>query len=214
MLEFDIVPEPVEHMVEQGTEEWKELRIGKLTGSTFPDIMRADKPKMKWTQGQLTVLRKVAAEILTGESSDKDFKTVSMEWGNVMEPIARETTQNYLKMDVRECGFFEYSPMVGASPDGIAGDMDLTLELKCPDSQTHLLYYLDPEALWKKYRWQAIGEMFCTGIGSGIIASFDPRMPSEKQLVVVEPPKGYRDDIKRLEDRLSDACVEIARMIK
>jgi hypothetical protein len=119
-----------------------------------------------------------------------------------------------MMMNVRDCGIFEYSPMIKSSPDGIIANGSGVLEIKCPDKHTHLGYYLDPDSLWKKYKFQVIGEMLCTGIESGFLISFDPRFPDDKRMVVVEPPKGYRDDIKRLEDRLMDACALIATWIK
>ena len=202
--------EIIEHNVIQGSVEWGIVRTGRITGSHFADIMPAEKARSKWTKGQLTYLRKVAAEILTGISSDKEFSNGSMDHGTEMEPISREYLSDHLMVPIRECGFFEISEYAGSSPDGIIGDMDKVLEMKNPDSQTHLKYFLDPMELWKEYKWQVTGEMLATGIDQALLVSFDFRMDKSRCMVIVEPPAGYLDDIKRLEDRLGE-CTELIK---
>ncbi len=202
--------EIIEHQVIQGTDEWRECRLGKMTGSHFSDIMPSDRPKTRFTQGQLTYLRKVAAEILTGISSEREFTNKSMDWGEGQEELARIAVSDHLMAPIRTCGFFEFSEYSGSSPDGIIGDMDCTLELKNPDSQTHLKYWLDPMELWKEYRWQAVGEMLCTGIDRGLVVSYDSRMPEDKQMAICEPPETFKDDLKKLEDRIGE-CTELIK---
>lgn len=187
----------------QGSEEWFEARLGHMTGSRFQDIMPSEKAKKEWTDGQLTYIRKVAAEILTGVREDS-FTSKSMEWGNTWEPVARQKYSDMIMSPIRECGFFEYTEYSGSSPDGIIGDNSATFEVKCPESKQHLRYLLDPSELWKDYKWQVIGEMLCTGIHEAVIVSFDPRFPESKQIAVYHP-ENCDDDLRKLEDRIKKA---------
>lgn len=172
----------------QGSDEWFNIRLGKITGSHFDSIMPTPKQKDNaLSKGQLTYLRKVAAEILTGEREDS-FQSKSMVWGNTWEPTARKAYSAQVMETVRECGIFTDDIMIGSSPDGIVGNNERTFETKCPESKQHLFYYLHPEELYKEYKWQSIGEVYCSEVSerSGVITSFDPRMPDNRQLVIYD----------------------------
>jgi putative phage-type endonuclease len=204
----------IHHEVEQRSDEWVSLRIGKLTGSTFADVMPADKARVKWTQAQEKALMNVAAEILTGKSSDRFFVNEAMQWGIDTEDEAMEAVSLELLCPAKKCGIFQRGEYIAASPDGILGDNDKTLELKCPASATHLKYLLDPDSLWKEYKWQVLGEMYCTGLDSGIIASYDPRFLDESKRLLIYEPADYMDDLKRLEDRMGEVEEKIKELIE
>jgi len=215
---------------EQGTDEWFEARLGKCTGSHFDLIMQtdgqkkaiatvlknnekyADKPEKqkplppRFSDGQLTYLYRVAAELLTN-MREETFESKSMRWGTEHEPMAKQAYSMKHLVTVNDCGFFTDEIMTGSSPDGIVGDKLSIIEIKCPESKQHFYYSLYPEELFKKYKWQAIGECYFTGISKGVICSFDPRYPDDKQLVEYEflpSEEQYRD----LEDRLKE-CTDL-----
>lgn len=222
MLDFEIVDGkpayPIEHKVEQGSDEWLELRVGKMTASNFWRIMPTDsaikKKDTSFSDTAKKYLYEVASEILTGESAESDFKNDAMRWGTDMEPIARDTLADFMGLEIRECGFYEVSPIIGSSPDGIFTGGSGVLEIKCPySSAIHLQNVYDHAQFYKKHRWQLIGHMYAVKDDQGLLVSFDPRFSDAKALSLCKPPKGYKDDIKRLEDRLMDACALIAGMI-
>lgn len=172
----------------QGSDEWFEIRLGKITGSHFDTIMPTSKQKDNaLSKGQLTYLRKVAAEILTGEREDS-YKSKSMEWGETWESASKKTYSMHEMVKVRDCGFFTDEIMKGSSPDGIIGNNERSFETKCPESKQHLFYFLNPEDLYKEYKWQSIGEVYCSDVSgkAGVITSFDPRMPDNRKLVIYE----------------------------
>ncbi len=175
--------------------------------------MPSDKARTPYTATQLTVMRKIAAEALTG-LAQRSFSTEAMEWGNLNEPAAREALSDAMMMDIRPCGFFTRDdlPLCGDSPDGIILDNGVC-ELKCPDSHTHLMYMLDSDTLYKQYRWQLLGHMLFTGAEFGALASYDPRMPKGKRLVIAEPPVGYLSDIDKLKARLIDVSDKLKEWI-
>lgn len=202
----------MEHKIDQLSDEWFKVRIGKITGSRFPLLMQADNARKPWTDTQLSILTEVASQILTGLSEDT-FTSKAMEWGTDHEVDAIQALSDYLMKPIRTCGFYEYSEFVGASPDGIIGNDEMTAEVKCPLSKTHMTYLMDSNELWKKYRWQVVAETLCTGIDKGIIASYDPRFPVEKQLVVHDPGDLSADREKMIA-RIDEAVIIIKDMIK
>lgn len=204
-----------EHNVIQGSPEWFKMRVGLITSSTLPKMMPSDNPRGgPWNKTQLGVLRKVAAEVLTGRDTPDSYKSSDMLWGSEWEEEARINLGDYLLRDARSCGFFTRSdmPLFGDSPDCIIGDMEAVGELKCPASSTHVKYLQDPMELWKEYRWQVIGHMYATGINTAYLASYDPRMSRDKRLVVCAPPDGYESDLIKLEIRLREASAMIEEL--
>jgi hypothetical protein len=201
-----------EHRVDQLSPEWFALRVGKITGSLFPDLMPKDNAKVEYTQGQYSLLVQIASEILTGEA-EETFTSKAMQWGVDMEESGREALSDYLMTPIRESGFWEYSEWAGASPDGIGGNMDFVAEIKCPTSKTHMLYLLDSEKLWKKYRWQVVAESLCSGIDNAYICSYDPRFPLDKS-IVVHDPGDLSADREKLAARIESAVEIIKGMIK
>ena len=172
----------------QGSDEWFQERLGKVTGSHFGTIMPTPKQKNKnLSKGQLTYLRKVAAEILTGER-EESYMSKSMEWGNTWEATAKQAYYAHVMETVRDCGFYTDGEMIGSSPDGIIGNNERTFETKCPESKQHLFYWLNPNELYNEYKWQVIGEVYCSEVSekSGVITSYDPRMPDSRKLVIYE----------------------------
>jgi hypothetical protein len=137
-----------------------------------------------------------------------------MQWGIDHEEEARKEVEMYLMDSSRECGIFQRGQYIASSPDAIIGDNDMTLEIKCPSSAVHLKYFKDPESLWKEYKWQVLGEMYCTGLDKGIIASYDPRFIDESKRLVIYEPVDYADDLKRIEDRLEEVEIKIEEIVK
>ena len=64
--------------IEQGTEEWKELRLGKVTASRFKDVL-ANGQGGKPSKTRQAYMYQLAAEIITGEQQDF-YSNQYMEW--------------------------------------------------------------------------------------------------------------------------------------
>lgn len=200
-----------EHIVEQRSQEWFKLRCGKITGSRFKEIMPAEKARTKWTKGQLSLLREIAAERLTG-IWEESYPSKAMQWGIEKEDEARQVYADYCMEEIRESGFWEFSDYAGCSPDGIMNGSKKALEIKCPASKTHMLYSLDSDELDKEYHWQAVGHALGTGLGICDLISYDPRFPDGKQLVIVHLD-GIEKDMALLKERLEEAEDDIKGMI-
>ena len=194
-MEIEIVKDPKQ--VEQRTEEWFKLRLGKITGSRFPKLMSKDIDKFSVTQ--LSILKELAVERLTGEKTEF-FTNKYMEWGTEKEPeaIAHYELETYSK--VQEVGFYPFGDF-GDSPDGITDDR--AIEVKCPKSTTHLDYIVNPKKLFNAYKWQCYGHMIATGLKKCALMSYDPRFTDESKRLVIFPIEFEQAEADKLMERLN-----------
>lgn len=123
--------------MEQGSEQWHQVRCGKLTASLLGSIIT---PKtLKFSSSAKTLALTIAGERIKGSPEDS-YTSFDMQRGNELESEARwlynETTQS-----VREVGFVEnndYGFSFGCSPDGLASDGKGGIEIKAPKTTGHL----------------------------------------------------------------------------
>lgn len=185
-MDITIIDNPQE--VEQRSEEWFNLRLGRITGSRFPSLMPSTRQKPdEFNKTQETILKELAVERLTG-AREEGFTNQYMQWGTEIEPLAIENYETDQWCKVKEVGFYPFKiddiDWFGDSPDGIIEGVKC-IEIKCPKSTTHFDYLLDPKKLVKAYEWQCYGHMIATGLKQCDLISFDPRFPEGKQLVIV-----------------------------
>lgn len=155
------------------------MRRGKLTASRMSDAMA--KPETAARNGYIAQL---IAERLTGNIAPS-FSNEAMAWGTEHEPIARAEYEILTGRDVNLIDFVNHPELewCGASPDGLLMD-DGLIEIKCPNTATHIDYLLGqkPPA---KYVPQMALQLICTGRKWVDFVSFDPRMPAKHRLFVV-----------------------------
>lgn len=168
--------------MKQGTPEWFAERLGKVTASRVSDVLA--KIKSGEAAARSNYRAELVAQRLTGYM-EEGFTNAAMQHGNEYEKFAR--AQYEIKKDVMvdEIGFVSH-PVIewaGASPDGLIGD-DGLIEIKCPNTATHIDYLLAGKAP-SKYIPQMVWQLACTGRKWCDFVSFDPRMPEEMQLLIV-----------------------------
>ena len=173
-------------LIEQGTDEWKMLRCGKVTASRVADIIA--KTKSGYSASRDNYMAQLICERLTNSVAES-FTNAAMQHGTETEPLARlayEVNQNVL---VDEIAFVLHPTiqMSGASPDGLIGDEGL-LEIKAPNTATHIETLLS-QTVPGKYNTQMQFQMACTGRQWCDFVSFDNRLPQELQLFVKRVPR-------------------------
>lgn len=167
--------------VTQGSPEWHQLRLGKVTASRIADVCA--RTKTGYGAGRKNYMAELAAERLTGVQAE-GFTNAAMQWGTDMEPEARSAYQFHANKRVVQVGFVDHPSIAetGASPDGEVSD-DGLVEIKCPNTATHietLLGGIVPEKYVLQMQWQ----MACTGRKWCDFASYDPRLPESMRLFV------------------------------
>jgi putative phage-type endonuclease len=168
-------------MMEQQTEEWFAARLGKVTASRVADVIA--KTKSGYSTSRENYMAQLVCERLTNVKAES-FTNSAMQWGTETEPLARSAYEARRDILVDEVGFVPH-PFIkdaGASPDGLVGDVGM-LEIKCPNTATHLETLLD-QKVPSKYNTQMQWQMACTGRDWTDFVSFDPRLPPELQLFV------------------------------
>lgn len=154
------------HNVEQNTEKWFTLRMGRFTGSEFRSLMAG-----KETAAYRTLIANKAYERITGQR----VVTFVNEWmnrGHELEDDARMEYTGFTFNHVEPGGFFTLGDNMGASPDGLICDIGL-LEIKCPALHTHV-EYLRKNALPSEYKWQVHGQLMVSGMDYCDFISYYP----------------------------------------
>lgn len=197
--------------LEQGTPEWKAARAGKVTASKIADVMA------KTQKGEAATRRnyraQIVAEILTGKPQDDVYTNAAMQWGTEQEPIARSIYETSNGVMVDQVGLIIHPTIErgAASPDGLV-DPNGLVEIKCPNTATHLEYLL-AKTVPSQYQPQMLWQMSCCDAEWCDFVSYDPRLPEDLQLFV---KRFNRDDerIKAMEDEVNLFLSEVDATIK
>ena len=189
-------------MIEQGSDEWFASRLGKVTASKVADIVA--KTKTGYSTSRANYMAQLVVERLTGVKADS-FTNAAMEWGTQTEPLARAAYELKTGVMVDEVPLIDHPviPMSGASPDGLVGE-DGMLEIKCPNTATHIDTMLSGEAD-KRYINQMMWQMACTGRKWVDFVSFDPRMPDNLQLFIKR--------VERNDEQISELEAEVVKFL-
>lgn len=172
--------------VEQNTDEWMELRRGKVTASNFGLIM-ANEGKAFGDPAKKYALT-LALEICTGEKTNHGFSNSHMERGSNEEPFARQLYEELTYSTVKSGGFF-CTDRYGDSPDGLVND-DGVIEIKSVIPTVHYSTLCrnnyDPS-----YHWQIIGHLDATKRDWCDFISYCSDFTESKKLLIY---RIYRND--------------------
>lgn len=211
----NIVPD--QSKLVQGSDEWYQARLGKVTSSCFGKL--AGKGRAGgWTQTALTYMNELVAEKITGRPAEQ-INSKYLDHGNEHEPTARQLYQLHrAKRDpVNQVGFVNHPSIegCGGSPDALVGDEGV-LEIKCPyHIHNHLANIENDGPVDRDYIWQAQGNMWVTGRRWCDFVSFHPFVPESYQFHVV---RIFRDEdvIEDLEEKvprfLEQVSIKLNRM--
>ena len=198
------------HDVEQNSEEWFDLRIGKVTTSNFGKFM-ANYGK-KFGEPAKKYAFKLAKEQVTGVKADEEsYSNKYMEAGHEWEPVAcDEYTKETFNL-VSNGGFCqsEKHPNVGGSPDGLVG-ANGGIEIKSVIDWTQRNNIkrggFDPA-----YKWQILGNIWLCGLDWLDFISYGYNYTEEKKLYIYRATmEEYQEEINKIEPRL----VEFLKLIE
>lgn len=152
------------HKVQQGTDEWLELRRGIVTASTVGTLITPSTVKPANNDKSRGLIATLLAERITGRV-EESYTSQDMLRGIMDEPIARDYYSEHIA-PVAECGFVTFgpdgrSPIFGYSPDGLVGD-DGLIEIKSRSPRTHIQTILSNEVP-SMYMAQLQAGLYVTG---------------------------------------------------
>ena len=192
-------------MIEQGTEEWHALRLGKVTASQIVNIMM--KPE---AAGYQNYRAQLVCERLTGRATET-FKSAAMQHGNDTEPQARAMYTLTTGRTADQVAFLDHPliAMAGCSPDGLVGELGL-VEIKCPQPTEHIRTILGG-AIKRQYALQMQWQMACTGREWCDFVSFCPDLPDDLSLHIDRVAIDH-DMIRDMEKAVTAFLAEVDRM--
>ncbi len=189
--------------------EWKKERLGKFTASEFIRLVAYPK-KNELSSGAITYVKKKVVESLTVPNLDDGYISVDMQWGmdhelDAVESFSRITKIKNIEFIGDNQKYLSLNMLVGGTPDGLTKSSGL--EIKCPNSDTHLDYMdiVDEEDLKKimpKYYWQIQGLMMITKCKYWYFVSYDPRYKLKKLRTHIAVIKENKKDQAFLKKRL------------
>ena len=147
--------------LEQGSDEWLELRLGKITASCFYKLLgtKAAREKYLYDRGN---------EIVTGCKTDGDeYVNLHIQRGWEYENIARNKYIISTFNSVDEVGLVQLGDYIACSPDGLVGE-DGMIEIKVPDSNNYFRQVVEIskkgiEAITKEHYMQMQFNLFVCG---------------------------------------------------
>lgn len=147
---------PIYHYdLDQQSEEWFDIRKGKMTSSHGQEIGNQGK-------GLETYIFELMSELYS-RADKEQFTNKDTERGNELEEQAAAIYSFNREVEVKKIGFIEYSEFSGGSPDRLVGD-DGMVEIKCPKDNVYFQYILNKEkAIDTKYIWQCQMNLLITG---------------------------------------------------
>lgn len=188
------------HNFEQRTEDWYNIRKGKMTASNADTIIANGK-------GLETYIYNLMAEYYSSAEKE-NYINADMQRGIDLEPEARLEFEFYTNLDVQDVGFIEYNEFIGVSPDGLIGD-DGLIEIKCPNDSVYFKLLLS-DNIKPEYIAQMQMQLYVTDRQYCYFVSYNPNF--EKSLYI---KKITRDEemIEKLKKGL-DKGTELIKEIK
>lgn len=173
----------------QGSDEWKLLRCGRITGSKISDVLSEGKGG-KEAVGRANYRAQLVCERLTGCVTET-YKNSYMERGNEDEPAARICYEYVTGNTVEQVAFIQHPTLTfsGVSPDGCIGD-DGLVEIKRKIPALHIGYIFKDEVP-SEYRKQMMFQLAVTGRQWCDFCSYSPELPENMQLFI---KRLYRDE--------------------
>lgn len=197
---------------DQGTDQWKQARVGIATASRFGDVIA--QTRSGYAASRKNYMAELVVERLTGLPADS-FTSTAMAWGTETEPVARLEYSLATGNAVEETGLWIDDVLpIGASPDGFV-NKDGTLEIKCPNTATHLETLMSKKVP-RQYVAQIQGQLLLTDRKWCDFVSYDPRLPENAQMIIirVERDQEYIDNLLKELTKFLDEVDEQVKFVK
>lgn len=193
----------IRHMVEQGSQQWHELRLGMITSTRLKKLMGST---------NLDLMDELIAEQELGYSDEDDFISDDMQRGIDLEPLAIEAYEFAKSVKTEMVGMLQSDeiPLLSVSPDRLVGDNG-AVEVKCPRTKTHIKA-IRQGGVPNEYKYQVLMYFLVHEKLEWLdFVSYDPRL-IRKPLYIY---RVERQDIAHDLEQARQACIKfIAKMEK
>lgn len=192
------------HKVQQGSEEWFQMRLARPTASRFSDILTLPRNKKDViSRTAFTYLCECFAEWALSEPLD-GVSSPWMERGQRQEVEALKHYQAFLAptgAEVQAVGFVTLDDDLlspGCSPDALVDD-DGGLEIKIHGAKQHAAFMFEPDRFLKQHWAQVQGGLWITGRSWWHLVAYNPVLPAVVHRI--EPDEEY---IQNLAERVAE----------
>ena len=186
---------------EQRTEDWYNIRKGKMTASNAETIIANGK-------GLETYIYNLMAEYYSSAEKE-NYINADMQRGIDLEPEARLEFEFYTDLDVQEVGFIEYNDFIGVSPDGLIGD-DGLIEIKCPNDSIYFKLLLSNK-IKPEYIAQMQMQMYVTDRQYCYFVSYNPNFEKSLYIKKINRDEEMIDKLKKGLERGTELIKEIKK---
>ena len=184
---------------EQRTEDWYNIRKGKMTASNAETIIANGK-------GLETYIYNLMAEYYSSAEKE-NYINADMQRGIDLEPEARLEFEFYTNLDVQEVGFIEHNEFIGVSPDGLIGD-DGLIEIKCPNDSIYFKLLLSNN-IKPEYIAQMQMQMYVTERQYCYFVSYNPNFEKSLYIKKINRDEEMIDKLKKGLERGTQLIKEI-----
>ena len=198
-------------MIIQGSIEWHQARLAKVSASRIGDVMAVTKSGA--SERRKRYMMELVSERLTGQAISVPVNA-AMQRGIDLEPEARMIVSKTMKdFEITEASVYDHPTikMACASPDGLIGKYGL-LEVKCQGQLNHTKF-LATQKIPKDHELQMLWQQSCQPERMfSLYVVYNPDFPMKLQLGV---QKLHRDNkrIKELEDEVVKFLDEVEATI-
>ena len=186
---------------EQRTEDWYNIRKGKMSASNAETIIANGK-------GLETYIYNLMAEYYSSAEKE-NYINADMQRGIDLEPEARLEFEFYTDLDVQEVGFIEYNDFIGVSPDGLIGD-DGLIEIKCPNDSIYFKLLLSNN-IKPEYIAQMQMQMYVTNRQYCYFVSYNPNFEKSLYIKKISRDEEMIDKLKKGLERGTELIKEIKK---
>lgn len=197
--------------------QWYKARIGLLTSSKIHDaITKRQKGGTHDLAARRNLKMQMIAEMLTGNTTEH-YVSMAMDWGTANEPKARDEYEYRTTRGVEPLGLVLHptNPRAAATADGWVKEEGGILEIKCPETYTHLEYLASGE-IPSEYLDQIDWQLACCGpeIEWCDFVSFDPRIEHEDLQMLTVRRERNQKRIEELEDLAGEFLSELIALFE
>lgn len=186
------------HHIEQGSPEWHQLRVGKITSTRLKKLM---------SSSNLDLIDELIAEMELGYSDDDDYVSPEMQWGLDNEAPAIEMYEQITGNKTERIGMLQSDefPILTVSPDRLVGEYG-AVEVKCLKTKNHIKA-IRMGGVPNDYKYQVMQYFLVhTDLKWLDFVSFDPRLTSKPIYI-------YRVEREAISQELSDTTEAVKKFL-
>lgn len=196
--------------IEQGTEQWHQIRKGKITGTTLKAIMGTPRARQE-------ALYEIIAERLT-VGVETDYEN-PMDRGTRLEPEAVAAFEFDTGKQTEATGFCESDDnfAIANSPDRLITGEPSALEIKCPGGKNYVKAWLTNKVP-EEYEWQVV-QYFVVNepLQTVYFALYNPDIPVHPLHIIIVKREDMEKEIQQAiieeEKFLEEANGEMEKVI-